>query len=92
MHVLGADHPEELEPLVAFAAGGGGEHHECLGLVGVEQDLALQLKNAEFGVLDTFGALVGSADLVFGPQLAELGAGGEQRRDDGVGRDFFRRG
>ena len=57
MHALGADHPEELEPLVAFAAGGGGEHHECLGLVGVEQDLALQLKNAEFGVLDTFGAL-----------------------------------
>lgn len=47
---LGAQDAEQLESLVVVGAGGGGEHEEDLLLVGVEQDLAVQVELADQGV------------------------------------------
>ncbi|MCW2919516.1 MAG: hypothetical protein JWN52_7584 [Actinomycetia bacterium] len=47
---------QQLQLLVAFGPGGGGVDEEGLGLVGVEEDLAVQFEDAEVGVLDAFGA------------------------------------
>jgi hypothetical protein len=82
---LVADYGEELEFLVALAAGLGGEDQECLGLVGVDQALPVQFQRPQPGMLDAFGFAVGTDDGVLAPDLGELLAGRQQRVDEGGG-------
>jgi len=57
---------------VVLAAGGGGIHEQRLGLVGVEQHLALHGDETDFAVQEPLLFGVPHADLVFGPQCGEL--------------------
>jgi transcriptional regulator with XRE-family HTH domain len=70
-----SDDGEELEFLVAFGSGGGGVDEEDLRLVGVEEDLAVELEDAEPGVLNAFAVtLAAHVDLVCTSQAGELTA------------------
>src|SRR5690606_23505433 len=69
---LGADHSQQLQLLVAFAAGGCGEDHQRLRLVRVEQGLAVQFEHAQFRVYESLGLTEWARYRVLIPDAPEL--------------------
>jgi hypothetical protein len=76
---------EELELVVAFAAGSGGEDQEGLGLVGIDEAVPVHFQGADPGMLHALGRAIGAHDRVLAPDLGELLAGLQQRVDKGAG-------
>src|SRR6478735_2530084 len=71
---LTSDHRKQPEFVVVLRAGGGGEHQQRLGLIGIDQNLTMQRDRPDLWLDDSFVAGVGHGDLVLGPQRGELGA------------------
>jgi len=69
-----SDHREQPEFVVVLRAGGGGEHQQRLGLIGIDQNLTMQRDRPNLWMDDSLAAGVRDADLVLGPQRGELGA------------------
>jgi len=76
---LHSDHGYQVQSFVAFAAGLRGEDHECLGLVGVEEGLAVEFDQSDFGVDDAFRLAVEADDGVGLPDGFEFVARLSQR-------------
>src|SRR5215218_6205116 len=62
---------EQLELAVALCAGASGQNHQCLGAVLGEQDLAVDIDAAEFGMEDDLAVVVAVGDLLKFPHADE---------------------
>src|ERR1700733_1885149 len=81
----GTDRGQELEPLVAFAAGVRGEDDEGLELVRVQEGLPVEFEDPELGMPDALGFAVRADHRVLVPDAGELAASCTQRVDKGAG-------
>src|SRR5688572_17246991 len=76
---------EQFELAVAFRAGAGGQDRRGLCAVLGEQDLAVDVDTAEFGVDDGLAFVVALGDLLPFPYADELGAAFLEFGDDPSG-------
>jgi hypothetical protein len=76
--MVGAQHGEQGEFLVAFRTRRGSEYEQRLALVRLEQELAVEVQLSDLGMDESLGFAPPQAHLVALPQPGELIAGAQQ--------------